>query len=49
MHTSYFGFFFWNIVSYFVFTHFWLIMTRQFIDRCCGMCGGCEPNLPIIL
>ena len=51
MHTSYFGFFFWNLVSFFffVFTHFWLIMMRQFIDRYCGMCGGCEPNIQIIL
>ena len=54
MHTSNFGVFFsfWNLVSFFfffVFTHFWLIMMRQFIDRYCGMCGGCEPNIQIIL
>ena len=36
MHTSYFGLFFflfWKIVSYFVFTHFWLVYVysvRQF-------------------
>ena len=52
MHISCFGFFFWNIVSYYVLTHFCLVYVysvRQFIGRFCGMCVGCEPNLQIIL